>query len=63
MIIYGAGFHHLFSIIHLVYVQYIRLIVYMSALSSKVQNAFNTSHLTVQTAAVQPNASSKVSQY
>lgn len=65
MVIYGAGFNHLFSIIHPMYVQYIRLIVYsyVSVWNNKVQNAFKTSHLTVQTAAVQPNVSSKVSQY
>lgn len=53
----------LFSIIHFMYVQYIRLIVYMSVWNSKIQNAFKASHLSVQTAAVQPNLSSIVSQY
>lgn len=54
MIIYGAGFNHLFSIVHPMYVQYIRLIVYMPVWNSKVQNAFKMSHLAVQTAAARP---------
>lgn len=59
----GQDLTTLFDIVRLMYVQYRRLIVYMSVWNSKVQNAFKASRLTVQPAAGQPNVSSIDSQY